>query len=206
MLASSIAAVGSISRGMRPQVLPMPDEHPWLDNATDRTKGDPWGTIPGYGGSKALMEGMTKFVCRQNPQLDVINLRIAIIIPKENANKPVKPPDSGTGLEARLVWLAQMHEADMMQCLDLAIRAKHKPGVRVLNAVAQHAIVAPGTSVPDVLREWYGEEAANAIPGLSRYDEGGDLDGDHSIFDTQRCYDEIGFRSKRKVKVEEPHC
>ena len=58
---------------MRPQVLPMPDEHPWLDNATDRTKGDPWCTIPGYGGSKTLMEGMTKFVCRQNPQLDIIN-------------------------------------------------------------------------------------------------------------------------------------
>ena len=179
----------------------MPDEHPWLDTATDRTQTG--GTLPGYGGSKHLMEEMTKFVCRQNPQLDIINLRIAIIIPKKNADKPVKTTNSGTGLDDRLVWLAQMHEADMMRCLGLAIRAKHKPGVVVLNAVAQHAIVAPGTSVPDLLQKWYDddEEAANTIPGLPRYKEG-DLGADHAIFDTRQCYKEIGFRSKKKVEVE----
>ena len=82
VLASSIAAVGCLDSSFRPLELPMPDSHTSLD-------------VLGYGGSKYLMEEMSRLVSRQNPDLDIINLRIAGIIaddaPPRNAPAPDKP-------------------------------------------------------------------------------------------------------------------
>lgn len=91
------------------------------------------------------------------------------------------------------------YENDMMRCLHLAIDAPTKPGVRVLNAVARHATVSEGSSVAEILRGWWGAEVANSIPGLQSYDRPGH--GDDSVFDVQKCYDEIGFLSERRVEV-----
>jgi hypothetical protein len=101
-------------------------------------------------------------------------------------NKPVSRP-----------WCRYEH--DMMRCFDLAIRAPTKPGVRVLNAVAQHATISDGSSVAEILRGWWGADSADTIPGLRSYDRPGH--GDGSVFDVQKCYDEIGFRSERRVLV-----
>lgn len=87
----------------------------------------------------------------------------------------------------------------MMRCLHLAIDAPTKPGVRVLNAVAQHATIPEGGSVAEILRGWWGEEVANSIPGLLSYDRPGH--GDDSVFDVQTCYEEIGFMSERRVEI-----
>ena len=82
VLASSIAAVGCLSPNFRPLHLPMPDDHTSLDEL-------------GYGGSKYIMEEMTRLVSRQNPSLDIINLRIAGIVkddaPPRNDPQPDKP-------------------------------------------------------------------------------------------------------------------
>jgi nucleoside-diphosphate-sugar epimerase len=82
VLASSIAAVGCLSPSFRPLQLPMPDDHTSLD-------------VLGYGGSKYLMEEMSRLVCRQNPGIDVINLRIAGIVsddaPPRHDLQPHKP-------------------------------------------------------------------------------------------------------------------
>ena len=81
ILASSIAAVGCLSPDFRPHRLPMPDDHPCDDPL-------------GYGGSKYLMEEMSRLVSRQNPSLDIINLRIAGIQPDDTP--PIVPPQPDT--------------------------------------------------------------------------------------------------------------
>ena len=87
-----------------------------------------------------------------------------------------------------------------MRCFHLAIDAPTKAGVRVLNAVAQHATISEGSSVAEILRGWWGADSADAIPGLQSYDRPGHEDD--SVFDVETCYDEIGFRSERRVEVQ----
>jgi nucleoside-diphosphate-sugar epimerase len=81
ILASSIAAVGCLSPTFRPLQLPMPDDHTSLDPL-------------GYGGSKYLMEEMSRLVSRQNPSLDIINLRIAGIQADDTPPRTAPEPDS----------------------------------------------------------------------------------------------------------------
>ena len=68
VLASSIAAVGMQSPLFRPLRLPMPDEHPCLDRV-------------GYGFSKYMMEEVSRYLARQNGDLDFINIRLASSFP-----------------------------------------------------------------------------------------------------------------------------
>jgi hypothetical protein len=53
----------------------------------------------------------------------------------------------------------------MMRCLHLAIDAPSKPGVRVLNAAAQHATVPEGASVAEILRGWW------CLPNTGLFDQ-----------------------------------
>ncbi|MCH2665238.1 NAD(P)-dependent oxidoreductase, partial [bacterium] len=70
VMASSIAAVGMQSVNFRPNEVPILDEHPCLDR-------------DGYGWSKFLMEEVTKYYSRQNPGIDVINLRLSSVVPDD---------------------------------------------------------------------------------------------------------------------------
>ena len=83
---------------------------------------------------------------------------------------------------------------DMLRCLDCAIAADLKPGVRVLNAVEQKSTLPPGVSVADVLRGWWGAEVADAIPGLASL-------GDANVWETATAEREIGFLVERRVEV-----
>ena len=67
VLASSIAAVGMQSPLFRPLELPMSDQHPCLDR-------------DGYGFSKYMMEETTRYLSRQNPALDIINIQLSDVI------------------------------------------------------------------------------------------------------------------------------
>ncbi len=80
VLASSIAAVGCLAPSFRPLQLPIPDDHTSLD-------------VLGYGGSKYLMEEMSRLVSRQNPDLDIINLRIAGIVSDDSPPRDDLEPD-----------------------------------------------------------------------------------------------------------------
>ncbi|HAI11700.1 MAG TPA: hypothetical protein DCM28_08345 [Phycisphaerales bacterium] len=138
--ASSIALVGVESLAFRPVCLPIDDEHPCLDR-------------DGYGVSKYLMEEVTKYLHMQNPQTDVINLRLSAIYPDENPPAKVKSCDIYKWAAASLTLLSR---SQAVKAFTLAVESKYKPGVRILNTVSKTAWVESDTAV--VLKRWWGED------------------------------------------------
>jgi UDP-glucose 4-epimerase len=138
--ASSIAVVGMQSKLFRPQSLPMTNEHPCLDR-------------DGYGVAKYLMEEVTRYLHRQNPQIDVINLRLAAVHPDEN-------PPSKAGICDLGQWsmgmITQLPRSAAVRAFTLAVESPLKPGLRILNTVSKQAWVAVPTA--ELLRHWWGDE------------------------------------------------
>ena len=171
VLASSIAAVGMQSTRFRPLQLPMPDEHPCLDR-------------DGYGFSKYMMEEVTRYLARQNEELDFINLRLASIAPDDRALTPAEPgpmPEWGMGR------VSVMFLSDTVRCLMAAVEAPHKAGVRILNAVGGQACTA--VPVPELLRSWFGSDADGL--DFSHYERPG-REKD-PVYDITRLREELGF-------------
>ncbi len=168
VMASSIAAVGLQDINFRPVKVPIPDEHSCLD-------------CRGYGFSKYLMEEITKYYQRQNPEIDVINLRLAVVCADENL------PDKVT-LRPRSEWtiaaLTVLPLSQAVRAITLAVESQHKLGVRIFNVAAQKAWVA--VPVKDILKSWWGNEI-----DLSYYDN-----PEHeynSVFDVSEIKKELGF-------------
>ena len=178
VMASSIALIGIQSPRFRPLQVPIPDEHPCLDR-------------DGYGWSKYLMEETTRYFARQHPDLDIINIRLAAILPEEAEPEPVRAADPLT--DWALARLSRMYLSDAVSCFALAAAAPRKPGVRILNAVAATACAAD--PVPDVLRAWFGVDAARL--DFSPYERPG-----HErdpVYCIARAAAEIGFRPRRST-------
>lgn len=177
VLASSIAAVGMQSTKFRPLQLPIPDEHPCLDR-------------DGYGLSKYLMEEVTRYLARQNDELDFINLRLASIVPDDRVltPRPIGPLPAWA-----LGSITVMRLGDTVRCLTLAAEAPHKPGVRIMNAVGAEANVA--ATVPELLRSWYGADAEQidfahyARPGHER----------DAVYAIDLIREELGFVPEMKI-------
>ena len=168
VVASSIAVVGMQNILFRPQQVPIPDEHPCLDR-------------DGYGFSKYMMEEITRYHQRQNPEIDVINLRLASIVPDENP-----PPKHTVGPPRHwgLGGLTIMTRSNAVRAFRMAAEAPHKSGVRILNASSPKAWVAD--SVADILRNWWGTDV-----DLSHFEQSGH---EHdSIYDVTRIKTELGF-------------
>jgi UDP-glucose 4-epimerase len=177
VLASSIAATGFQSVKFRPLQLPMPDEHPCLDR-------------DGYGVSKYLMEEVTRYLCRQNDDLGIVNLRLASIVPDDRVPTPREP---GPVTQWALGSISLMYLSDAVRCLTMAAEAPHQPGVRIMNAVGAQACVA--CTVPEIVRAWYGDDAEKL--DLSHYEQPG-----HErdpVFDITRIREELGFVPERSV-------
>jgi len=172
VMASSIALIGMQSKAFRPLSLPIPDEHPCLDR-------------DGYGVSKFLMEEITKYYARQNPELDVINLRLASIADDDAMPAPVrvKPlPDWALG------HITVMARSDVVRAFTLAAEAPHKPGVRILNTTGPKAWAAD--PVADILSAWWGRDV-----DLSHFQrKGHEFD---SAYDVSRIERELGFVAQR---------
>ncbi|MBT3344937.1 MAG: NAD(P)-dependent oxidoreductase [Gemmatimonadetes bacterium] len=168
VMASSIAVVGMQSMQFRPLQVPVPDEHPCLDR-------------DGYGLSKALMEEITRYHQRQNPQIDVCNLRLAAIVPDEN------PPPKQTVGPPRpwgLGGLAMMTRSNAVRAFTLAAEAPLKPGVRVMNATSPRAWAED--PVADILRNWWGDDV-----DLSHFSQAGhEYD---AVYEVSRIRTELGF-------------
>ena len=175
VLASSIAAVGFQSVKFRPLQLPMPDEHPCLDR-------------DGYGLSKYLMEEVTRYLARQNEAIDIINLRLASIIPDDRIPKP---KTAGPISPWALGSITLMYLSDTVRCLTLAAEAPLKPGVRILNATGAQACVAE--PVPVILRAWYGADADQI--DFSHYERPGHERD--AVYDITRIKAELGFVPER---------
>ena len=166
--ASSIAAVGFQSKAFRPLALPIPDEHPCLDR-------------DGYGLSKYLMEELTRYVQRQDPGLDVINLRLSSVCP-DSAPRPLVEPRPLT--EWALGSITMMTLRDAVAAFTAAVESPLKPGLRILNATGPRAWVA--TPVAEVLRRWWGDDV-----DLSWFERPGhEWD---SAYDVRRIEAELGF-------------
>jgi nucleoside-diphosphate-sugar epimerase len=171
VMASSIAAVGFQHVAFRPLALPMPDEHPCLDR-------------DGYGLSKFLMEEVTRYYQRQQPQLDVINLRLASIFPDERAIPLLEP---GPAFEWCCGAMTLMALSDAVRAFRLAAEAPYQPGVRILNCASPKAWVEGTTKA--VLQAWYPDLTID----LSHYDRPGHAqDG---VFDVRRIREELGFEA-----------
>ncbi len=173
VLASSIAAVGMQSVKFRPLHMPIPDEHPCLDR-------------DGYGFSKFMMEEVTKYYWRQNDEIDVINLRLATILPDD---APRRPYEAGPIPEWSFGRITVMYLSDCLKALTLAAEAPHKRGVRIMNATAPVANVAD--TIPHVMRTWY----PDANLDLSHYERPGHERD--SAFDVRRIEAELGFVAAR---------
>ena len=171
VLASSTAVVGFEDPAFQPLQVPIPDEHPCLDRH-------------GYGLSKYLMEELTRYYHRQNPQIDVINLRLAAIGSDEDM-----PPKAELGPAGP--WavgsLTMMKRSEAVRALCMAVEAPAKPGVRIMNIVPGNA----WTSVPTaaMLSHWWGDAV-----DLACYRQPGHEYA--SVFDTRRSESELGFATE----------
>ena len=139
VLASSIAAIGCQSVRFRPDVLPIPDEHPCYD-------------LDGYGFSKFIMEEISKYYWRQNREIDVINIRLCSVIRGD-----VPRPEPG-GIRPILEWtvgnVTLMFLSDAIRAFSLAALGPLKPGVRILNTAAERIWATVPTA--DFLENWWG--------------------------------------------------
>jgi nucleoside-diphosphate-sugar epimerase len=166
--ASSIAVVGFQSVLFRPVQVPIPDEHPCLDR-------------DGYGMSKYLMEEFTRYYQRQNPEIDVINLRLASVAPDDNLPAlarvgPLAPWSLGS--------LTRLALSDALRVFTMAVEAPVRPGVRIMNASGPEAWAAD--PVADILRNWYGDDV-----DLSYFEQPGH---EHAaVYDVSRIAAELGF-------------
>ncbi|MBT3269731.1 NAD(P)-dependent oxidoreductase [Candidatus Poribacteria bacterium] len=180
VLASSIAAVGFQSVRFRPLQIPIPDEHPCLDR-------------DGYGVSKYLMEEVTRYVSRQEDEVDIINIRLASVIPEDSTPSPVQP---GPVRQWSIGAPSLLYVSDAVRCFRMAAESPRKPGVRIMNAVGAQACVA--APVPEILRAWYGADADSL--DMSHYERPGhERDPLYSI---DRVREEIGFTPARSVLPE----
>ena len=177
VMASSIAAVGFQSTQFRPCRVPIPDEHPCLDR-------------DGYGFSKYLMEEVTKYYHRQNPEIDVVNLRLSSVCPDESMPAPREPSILA---EWALGSITIMARSDAVRAFTMAVEAPYKPGVCTMNAAGPTAWVA--VPVAEILGNWWGSDV-----DLSHFEKPGhEYD---SVYDVSRIKIEIGFVAERTPGTE----
>ena len=170
VMASSIAAVGMQNVAFRPQVVPIPDEHPCLDR-------------DGYGVSKYLMEEITRYYQRQNEDIDVINLRLSSVPKQLPPLREVCPPRQW-GLGS----LTVMDRSDAVRAFTLAAEAPHQSGVRIMNAAGPKAWVAD--PVAEILRAWWADDV-----DLSYFEQAGhEYD---CVYDVSRIKEALGFVAER---------
>lgn len=174
VMASSIAVVGVQSPLFRPLQVPIPDEHPCLDR-------------DGYGFSKYMMEEVTRYYHRQNPQIDVINLRLAAIVP-DNA-----VPENLSELKPwSLATISRMVLSDAVRLFALAAEKPYKPGLRILNGTCAKAWCTAPTA--QQLRRWWGPQA-----DVRYYEQPGRADD--SVFDACALRRELGFEATATLAI-----
>ena len=168
VMASSIAAVGFQNTEFRPCRLPIPDEHPCLDRE-------------GYGFSKYMMEEVTKYYHRQNPGIDVINLRLSSVC-RDDAMPALA--QAGPVREWCLGGITVMTRHDAVRAFVLAAESPPTPGLRIMNAAAPRAWVAD--PMAEILRAWWGNDV-----DVSHFEAPGhECD---AVYDVSRIEQEIGF-------------
>ncbi len=167
--ASSIAVVGLQSVAFRPLQLPIPDGHPCLDR-------------DGYGLSKYLMEEVTRYLHRQNPEIDVVNLRLAAVYPDETPPPKIRP---GKISEWALAQLTQLSRSQALEAFTRAVEAPRRPGVRILNAVSRQSWCEGPLAA--ILESWWGKDYS-----MGDFSSEAEI-GQPAIFESEAIEREIDF-------------
>lgn len=173
VLASSIAAIGFEREDFVPEHLPITEAH----GCSDRH---------GYGVSKYLMEEITRYISRQKPELDIINVRLSSTQPGD------KPP----GLRDRGPWClggpTYMIVDDAVKLFSLAAESPVRPGLRIVNGVPSRIWSTVRTA--EQLRHWYGDQV-----DLSYFEQPGNEYA--CLFDSTKAREEFGFEATRTLQV-----
>ena len=84
----------------------------------------------------------------------------------------------------------------MVECLCLAaLKEEYQPGVRQMNVTAEHAFVADGCTVPQVMRAIYGDAVAHI--DFSHYERPGHERD--ALYDNALVREELGFKPKVNI-------
>ncbi len=170
VLASSIALVGMQSIKFRPLEMPIPDDHPCLDR-------------DGYGMSKYLMEEISKYLHRQYPDIDVLNLRLASVPAPDDMPPKAEPREIHQWTLGAITVLSL---EDSIRAFTLAADKAQSPGVRTMNICPRRAWVA--VPIVEILGPWYGDDV-----DLSYYGQPGhEYD---SAFMTDLAKEYLGFEA-----------
>ncbi len=89
--------------------------------------------------------------------------------------------------------ISYMYLSDAVRCFTMAAEARHKSGVRIMNAVGTQACAED--TVPEIIRGWYGRDTDKI--DLSHYERPG-----HErdpVFEIDRIKEELGFIPERSV-------
>ena len=127
------------------------------------------------------MEEVTRYYCRQNGHIDVINLRLSSVDPDEGMPAPLRVSPLGPWCLGRMTRMAR---SDAVRAFVLAAESPHKPGVRIMNACAPRAWAAD--PVADILRNWWGDDV-----DLSHFEQAGhEFD---AVYEVARIGSKLGF-------------
>ena len=96
--------------------------------------------------------------------------------------------------------MAAIAISDMVECLCLAALKEFKPGMRQMNVTAEHAFVADGCTVPQVMQFIYGDGVAHI--DFSHYEQPGHERD--SLYDNALVRKELGFAPKVNVLTAYP--
>lgn len=178
VLASSIAAVGSLRADFLPLRLPIDEEHP-------RLVADP------YGLSKAMGEDLARYFHRRSPDLDITCLRFGAV--KDTATWVAPPVVVGTPVQFPFIELACVALSDVVRSVERALLSAPRPGVHVYN------IVGPQASSDDepleVLRDRFGPDFAGI--DVSSYEAGNPR---APLYSTNLARQEIGFSAEVTIR------
>jgi nucleoside-diphosphate-sugar epimerase len=177
--ASSIAAVGCLDGDFLPEELPIPDLHPCL--AKDA-----------YGFSKAMVEELTFYLHRTQPDTDFINLRFGAVLSDETwIPAAINSADS---LPFPFVQLGQVFASDVVNAIIQIVEAPIKHGVRTCNLVGPDSNCSVSTL--DMLHSILGEKITQY--DLSYYEQPGHAN--KPLYAMDRIYSEFGFKSVKSTR------
>ncbi len=173
VLASSIAAIGFQRVDFIPDHLPITEEH----GCRDRN---------GYGLSKYLMEEVTRYLSRQKPELDILNIRLSSAGTNEQPGGMIDRGPWSLGGPTYMVV------EDAVTLFALAVESPRRPGLRIVNGVPSRIWSTVKTAAQ--LRHWYGdrvdrryfEQRGHAYAGL---------------FDATRAKAEFGFEATKTLAI-----
>lgn len=182
ILASSIAAVGCLTKDFMPRELPIPDEHP-CDSSNP------------YGLSKYLMEEYLRYVKRNHPDLDVTLFRIGVVLKRTAITPGV---EQISNMWRPFCTLGCVHIDDVVGAIRFALEKEVRPSFGIYSLVAEDSF----SSVPTVeaLKLSLGDRYSQL--NLSAYNIS--EDPFKGLYDISRLKNLFGYTPKIKISQLKP--